>query len=346
MSKRVTIVDVARACGLAPSTVSNALSNKSYVTEKTRQLVLETAERLGYRASMTARSLRTQRTYTIGMLASDITNSFYAEILSGIEAVAWNRGYSLIIGNTEFSSAKQSRYIASMLDKDVDGLLLASHSLSPEDVAALERQNVPVVFLNRYDTRVAADYVGVDNQLGMQLAMSHLIDRGHRRIGYIGGRGVATAAQERLAGFRFAMMQAGLPVDETLVTAGDYSEESGRQAAAQVLSGPDKPTAIMCANDLMALGAMAYAVQNGLDVPGDVSLVGFDDIDFAGHPRLSLTTVHYPRADSGRVAADMLFDRIEHKGQQPFQNVRLRPHLMVRNSVRAIPVASDNPVTA
>ena len=341
MSKRTTIVDVARACGLAPSTVSNALSNKSYVTEKTKRLVLETAERLGYRASLTARSLRTQRTNTIGMLASDITNSFYAEIVSGIEEVGWNRGYSVIIGNTEFSSAKQSRYIASMLDKDVDGLLLASHSLTPEDVAALDRQGVPVVFLNRYDTRVAADYVGVDNQMGMQLAMTYLIELGHRRIGYIGGRGVATAAQERLAGFRSALVQAGIAVDESLVIEGDYSEESGRHAAAQLLNRTDRPTAIMCANDLMALGAMANAVLSGLDVPRDVSLVGFDDIDFASHPRLSLTTVHYPRADSGRVAADMLFDRIERKGQ-PYQNVRLRPHLVVRNSVRAVaPAESD-----
>jgi LacI family transcriptional regulator len=252
----------------------------------------------------------------------------------------------VIIGNTEFSSAKQSRYIASMLDKDVDGLLLASHSLTSEDVVSLERQNVPVVFLNRYDTRVAADYVGVDNQLGMHLAMSYLIEQGHRRIGYIGGRGVATAAQERLAGFRLALTLAGIPLQEDLLVAGDYSEESGRVAAAELLSRPERPTAIMCANDLMALGAMAHAVMSGLDVPGDISLAGFDDIDFAAHPRLSLTTVHYPRADSGRVAADLLFDRIERKGQ-PFQNIRLRPHLVVRNSVRAIePVQSEPPIGA
>lgn len=334
MAKRPTIVDVARACGLATSTVSNALHNKSYVTDKTRALVLETAERLGYRASMTARSLRTQHSCTIGMLVSDITHPFYTDILAGIEEVAWDQDYSVIIGNTEFSSAKQSKYIVSMLDKDVDGLILASHNLSAEDVETLKRYELPIAFLNRYDARFEADYVGVDNLLAIQLGVRHLVEHGHRRIGYVGGDGSTTAAQERLQGFHAALANAGLSADPAIITQGNYTQEAGLRAGEALLATSLRPTAIVCANDLMALGIMTAAMQRGLDIPGDLSIVGFDDIDFAAHPRIALTTVHYPRAESGRIAAELLFDRIE-KRKTAFQTVRLGAHLVIRQSVAA-----------
>jgi DNA-binding LacI/PurR family transcriptional regulator len=330
----VTIVDVARACKLAPSTVSNALANKPLVTPETRKFVVEIAEKLGYRASTTARALRLQRSWTIGLLASDIANSFYAEILSAVENCAWERGVSVLLGNTEFDDERQSRYIGSLLDKNVDGLIFMSHRLLDKDVEEIRRQRVPVVFLSRLDDRVEADFVSVDNVAGTRMAMRHLLEAGHRRIGFIAGRRQFTAANEREATYRQMLSEAGIEADPQLVAQGDYTEKSGRTGGAQLLDLAEPPTAIFCANDLMALGAMAAAAERGLRIPEDLSLVGFDNVDITAHPLISLTTVHTPRDEMGRAAARLLFDRVEGPARAQ-QRVWLMPTLVVRRSVTA-----------
>jgi DNA-binding LacI/PurR family transcriptional regulator len=332
LTGRVTIVDVARACNLAPSTVSNALANKPLVTPDTRRFVVEVAERLGYRASTTARSLRLQRSWTIGLLASDIANSFYAEILSAVEDEAWKRGVSVLLGNTEFDDEKQSRYVRSLLDKNVDGLIMMSHRLLDHDIEQIQRQRVPVVFLNRRDDRLNADYVSVDNVAGAEAAMRHLLEAGHRRIGFIAGRRQLTAAHERESTYRQALIQAGIPVDPTLIAEGDYTQASGHAASQALLKRENPPTAVFCANDLMALGLMAAAVELGFQLPEDLSIVGFDDLDITAHPLISLTTVHTPRRDMGRAAANLLLDRID-RHDRPYQRVWLMPRLIVRRSV-------------
>jgi DNA-binding LacI/PurR family transcriptional regulator len=302
------------------------------VTEETRKLVAEMAQKMRYRASITARSLRLQRSWSIGLIASDIADSFYAEILSAIEAEAWEHGFSVLMGNTEYDDAKQSRYIESMLDKRVDGLILSSHRLLDEDIVAINRQNTPVVFVNRFDSRLDADFVGVDNIAGTRMVMQHLIGLGHRRIGFIAGRAMLRAAHQRHTTYLESLETAGIAVDQAVIGAGDYTSASGRAAAEKLFDLPDPPTAIFAANDKMALGVMAAAVDRGLSVPKDISVAGFDDIDIAAHPLISLTTVRTPFRELGRIAATLILDRIDHKDRAS-QEVVLPPRFVVRNSV-------------
>lgn len=338
MNRRITIIDVARECGLAPSTVSNALAGKSIVTPETRSKVMKVARKLGYRASMTARALRTSRTGTVALLASDIANSFYADILKEIEGVVAAKGLSLFLGSTSFDDKKQSRYISSLIDKQIDGLILTSHSLRPADRKLLKEQKLPVVCLNRFDPLINADFVGVDNALGVRLAVEHLIAQGHRSIGFVSGRAVASAASERLGAYRSVLAEKGIPIDERLIVHGDYTEASGRAAAKKLLVLDPRPTAIYCANDLMALGVMAVAKEMDIAIPEELSVMGFDDIDIAAHPLIGLSTVYAPRDEIGRLAATMLIERIEAAAsgdveKAPLRHIRLQPKLVLRNTV-------------
>jgi len=341
VNRRVTLNDVARECGLAPSTVSNALANKSIVTPATKANVLKVARELGYRVSMTARALRTNRSGTIGLLASDIANSFYADILKQVEEVAWGKGISLFLGSTGFDDAKQSRYITSLIDKQIDGLILTSHSLRTTDRKLIKAHNIPVVCLNRYDRHLNADFVGVDNDRGVRLALEHLVSVGHRSIGFVTGPAVASAANERLDAYHAVLKEHGITrVDDSLVVLGEYTEVSGREAAQLLLRRTHPPTAIYCANDLMALGVMATAHELGLSIPADLSVMGFDDIDVAAHPLIGLSTISAPRGEMGRLAATMLIERVEGatdpQGEPiPFRHIRLAPTMVLRNTVAA-----------
>ncbi|MEP7457289.1 LacI family DNA-binding transcriptional regulator [Phyllobacterium sp. SB3] len=302
--------------------------------------MLEVANRLGYRASTTARSLRTQRSWTICMLVGDIANTYYAEIVIAVEEEAWRRGYSIILANTQFSETKQTGYVNAMLDKQVDGLILASHNLSGRDIEILNEHGTPVVFLSRFDPKLEADKVGVENAQGARLAVEHLLSFGHRRIAFIGGRQLTTAAYERYNSYKEALVNAGVELDPLLVAPGNYSQASGAEAARHLLSLPNPPTAIFCANDLMAIGVIGEAKLRGIPIPEQLSVVGFDNIEMAEHPLIQLTTIHVPRAELGQIAVSTLCNRIEGKSGG-LLDIRLAPHLISRATVAPPPLAKS-----
>ncbi len=309
-SRRPTIKDVAHACGLAPSTVSNALADKASVTAETRARVLAEATRLGYRASSLARGLRLHRTWTVGALVADISNPFFAEIVRGIEDALWAQDYSLVICSTDYDPRKEAAFLHLLLDKRMDGLILASTASDSDEVPRLRQRGVPYVLLNRRHRSQPSDYVGSDNAAGTAAAVAHLAELGHRRIGFICGPTQSSAAGERLDGYRREIRRRFRRIDPALVLPGDYSSERGAAAADCFLAMDRRPTAIVAANDFMALGAMARLQERGLSVPRDISLTGFDDNVIAGLPWVRLTSVRPHSRDLGSRAAALLLSRI------------------------------------
>jgi LacI family transcriptional regulator len=330
--RSVSIQDVARACGLAPSTVSNALSGKPYVREETRRRVMEVAAELGYRASAMARGLRLQRSWSIGLLLGDIANPYFPELMRGVEDVVAAAEYQLILGNTDYRADKQAAYLRLMRDKQVDGLILASQAAESPEVDGLALDGLPLVMLNQRQGSAPCDYVGVDSQAGLAATCRHLWQLGHLRIAYIQGRETSSAAQTRVGAFRDAMRALGAPVDPELIGQGDFSIESGEQVARRLLDQPDPPSAILAGNDLMAIGAMQAALDLGLSVPEDLSVVGFDDIFVAALPWINLTTVRQPTRKLGAAAARLLLERIEHGAAERPETIVLRPEFIVRGT--------------
>jgi LacI family transcriptional regulator len=303
---KITIKQVAAASGVAPSTVSNALTGKGYVSPETRSRVVEIAASLGYRASSVARSLRLQQTWSVGLLLADVSNPFFPAVVRGIEDVLWRKQYNLVLCNTDYRKDKEAAYLRHLLDKRLDGLILASTASDSDDVLRLQSERVPFVMLNRRHVSAKTHYVGMDNEGGVGMAMEHLLALGHRRIGFIKGRADSSAAEERYQGYRKALRQAGIPFDEALVAYGDYTIESGHAAAVGLMGRPRLPTAIVSANDFMAFGAMALFKERGLRVPEEMSVIGFDDIFVSALPWIELTTVRPQSWQLGARAAELL----------------------------------------
>ena len=337
---RPSIRDVARACNVSPATVSNALSNNRYVRQETRERVLEAADRLGYRASTVARSLRLQRSWTIGLLVANIANPFYPEVVNGIEEVAANEGWNLFLCNTNHQLDKQAQYIELLLGRQVDGIILASHP-DERTVEHLKRTAVPFVLLNKGHGHIDRDYVGIDHRGGIAKAFDHLWDLGHRRIAFIQGHPESDGANQRYDGFLECLRRKGLPHDQRLCVRGAYDFASGQAAGEQLLSLDDLPSAIIAASDTMALGAIDTLLKAGLAVPGDVSVVGFDDIPAASMPRIDLTTIRVPKKKIGVIAAQMLIDRIKESDEDGDGSERAEKQvicpvdLVVRNTTAA-----------
>ncbi len=234
---RITIKQVAAASGVATSTVSNALTGKGYVAPETRSRVMETAASLGYRASSLARSLRLQQTWSVGLLLADVSNPFFPAVVRGVEDVLWGKAYNLVLCNTDYRKDKEAAYLRHLLDKRLDGLILASTASDSDDVLRLQAERVPFVMLNRRHVSAKTHYVGMDNEGGVGMAMEHLLALGHRRIGFIKGRADSSAAEERYQGYLKALRQARIPFDEALVAYGDYTIEFG-SCGGRRLDGP------------------------------------------------------------------------------------------------------------
>jgi len=329
---RATIKDVARACGVAPSTVSNALSGSGYVRDDTRAQVLDAAKRLGYRASSVARGLRMQRSWSVGLLLADIANPWFPELVRGVEDVLWSAQINLVLCNTDYQAEKEDAYLRHLIDKRVDGLILASTGAESPAVPRLQAEGVPLVMLNRRHGSVATDYVGMDNKGGVAAAVAHLAELGHSRIGFIAGRISSSAASERREGYLLAMAAHFGAAPPELIAQGDYSIVSGFEATRRLLALTPPPTAIVSANDFMAYGAIDAITLAGMSVPRDISVTGFDDILVSGLSLIRLTTVRPPTWKLGATAAELLLKRVGKKALGLRESVILPSELVVRGT--------------
>jgi LacI family transcriptional regulator len=335
MSRRPTQEDVARLAGVSRATVSYVINNRTdgnvRISEETRCRVLDAVKELGYRPNVLARSLRQGQTHTIGMIVPDNTNPFFAEVARGVEDTSFQQGYSVILCNSDSDLDKELLYTNVLAEKRVDGILFVAVGMSAERICGLQERRMPVVVVDRDIPDVAVDSVMTANERGGWLATRHLIELGHRRIGCIAGPSDVTPSAERGTGYRQALREAVLSVEEELIMRGDFQYESGYQAARQLLSMDDPPTAIFACNDLMAIGAISAAVELGRQVPADLSVVGFDDVPLASFANPALTTVVQPKHEIGVVAATMLLERMQDPDKPPRRRM-LNTKLVVRKS--------------
>jgi LacI family transcriptional regulator len=335
--QKVTIRDVAREANVALSTVSNALAGKSNVSQSTRLRVQEIAARLGYRASTVARALRMQRTFAVGVLMSDIANPSSPDFLRGIEDILDREQCSLLVCNTDEMLDKQLAHMRVLLDRQVDGLVMLSQHCEQPEVRAALQSGPPFVLLQRRTRANLDDYVGADNLQGIIAAARHLVDLGHRRIGFIRGPVESSAAEERLQAFRHAVETFGLDADPTLIVQGGYRAEHGYRAAGTFFGMRRRPSAILAANDMSAIGVLDRAGELGIAVPGEVSLIGLDDIMIAACGPIDLTTIHLPRREMGAAAANLLTQRIRGKPGGPPRQICFPMELVVRGSTGPAP---------
>ena len=334
----VTIRDVAKEAGVSTATVSRALNEAELVTEETRRKVLVVIERLGYRPNAVARGLTTRKTKTIGLIVSDIMNPFYPEVARGVEDVLSTHGYNVILCNTDRDPKKESDYINLLIEKRVEGIVFASLPADKSLLTDLDRSGVPWVSAGHAMSGLEHDCVVVDNVLGAYQATQHLIRVGHRRIGHIAGPLHESVTAERLEGYRRAMIDQGLDPDDPPVVEADYKQAGGYAAAMKLLALHPPVTALFVGNDLMAIGALEAAHERGLSVPGDLAIIGIDDIPIASLHTIQLTTVAQPKTEIGAVATRMLLDRIERissENAQTGSKVVLTPRLIVRRTCGA-----------
>lgn len=340
--KRVTIRDVAQETGLALSTVSNALAGKNYVSDETRELVLKATERLGYRASVVARALRMQRSFAIGVLIADVANPSSADFVRGVEDVAMREKCTLLLCNTDGDEERQMAHMRTLIDRQVDGIVLISQHCSSPRIRGLLEDGPPFVLVQRRNVAFDEDYVGSDNVEGLSEAIRHVHDLGHRRVGFVRGPVDSSSARERLETFQRQAAALGLDLSEDLVFPGDYSFEGGIAAARYFLKMRRRPTCILASSDMSAIGVMQVALDAGLAIPGDLSVVGLDDIALAAVRSINLTTIQLQKRDMGIQAGELLVSRIK-EPTRPARQIILPTRLIVRASTAPPAAAAARP---
>jgi transcriptional regulator, LacI family len=328
-----TIRDVANSAGVSTSTVSHVINRTRHVSAETRERVLNAIQALHYQPNRLARSLRNRQTTTFGVLLPNSANSFFAEVLLGIESACFDSGYSVILGNANDNAQREMFYLDVLLSKQVDGILLISTGAYREALDALMRRDTPVVLVDRSPGTLEIDTVFTDNRGGGLMATDYLLRLGHRRIGCITGPSPLAPSAERLTGYRLALQAAGISVDEALIVPGEFQHEGGYQACQRLLALAEPPTAIFACNDMMAVGALCALHEAGLRVPEEVSVVGFDDIPLASYTVPRLTTVAQPAQEIGRVAVEKLIERLQNR-DAPANHVRLPVHLVERDTCK------------
>lgn len=309
MARPVNMTEVATRAGVSVTTVSHVLSGRRPVAEATRASVLAVIEQLGYRPNTLAQGLRTRRTMTVGLVVPDLTNPFYPAVLQGMADVLLPAGYHTVVCNTGGSRDEELSFLTDLTTRQVDGIVIAAFGLNRKDLLA--HREVPLVRLGggRFDADLG-DLVRSDDEGGIAQAVRHLIERGHRRVAYIGGAAHAGPSDQREAGYRHALAEDGRPVEDDLVVHTAYTRDAGRAAAERLLGRDDPPDAIACANDLIAIGVLDAARARGLTVPDDLAVTGYDDIEAASLVTPALTTVVNPAAEIGRACAEALLPRL------------------------------------
>lgn len=331
MKARTQIKDVARAAGVSTATVSHVINKTRAVSEATRQRVMRAIETCNYYPNSHARSLASGRSHTLGLLVSDISNPFFPELVKSIETVAFEKGYDVILSNTDYNDERTLNYVQRFIERKVAGVALMTSELDRNLIDELARYHVPVVFLDIGSAGVCMSNLLVNYGEGIEEAIKHLVSLGHRNIAYIGGPGHLASAAKRLEAFCNTMVGQLPGADRPVIYEGDFRLEGGRLAAREMFEEGELPTAVVVANDMMALGVMQECRERGLHVPEDISIVGFDDIAFAALSNPPLTTVRLPRAELGLKAVEALLATIQDSDRQGVE-INIPTYLVLRDS--------------
>lgn len=323
----ITIKDIAERAGVSYATVSRALNGREDVSETTRSKIFELAREMGYQPNAIARSLVKRESHIIALIVPDVSNPFFADITMAVNAAAEKAGYTTMVCNTGWDPIKEQEKLRIMVEQRVDGIILKPTAfLRP---GALEALNIPVV-LYWHAMPDELSYIEVDHERGSQMAVQHLIDRGYRRIAYIGGQETSPSNHIRLLAYQQTLQEAGRTVDPHLISFGGFNLESAYERIAELRQLPNPPDAAFCANDILAMGVLQYARDNGLAVPADFGIIGFDDISYASLPLINLSSVSQPRDKLGEEAFQALLREIESFPVRTRQRILVEPELKVR----------------
>lgn len=325
--------DVARLAGVSTSTVSHVINKDRFVSEAITEKVDAAIKSLNYAPSALARSLKLNQTRTIGMLITASTNPFYSELVRGVERSCFERGYSLVLCNTEGDEQRMNRNLETLMQKRVDGLLLLCTETHQPSLEIMQRYpSIPSVMMDWAPFDGDSDLIQDNSLLGGDMATRYLIERGYTRIACIAGPLDKTPARLRLEGYREAMHNAKLAIPEGYEITSNFEFGGGFDAMQTLLAHPQRPDAVFVGNDAMAVGAYQALYQAGLRIPQDMAVIGYDDIELARYMTPPLTTIHQPKDELGELAIDVLIHRIAQPGQKQ-QRMQLTPELVVRGSV-------------
>lgn len=333
----ITLKDIAVKTNCSVSTVSRILNNKCKqyrISAETEKLVLETAKSMNYRPNELARGLRLKRSHSIGLVVPDISNPFFAHVTHIIQRHAYDAGYSLIVCNTDEDIELEIEQIELLRRKGVDGYIILPVGTAQEHIIELLVHNKPVVLLDRTFDTISSNAVVVDNHKGSYQAVKHLIDNGHRRIAIIQGLRNTSTNTARLQGYYDALNDHSIEIDERLVAGNDFRKENGYIETKLFLKLAEPPTAIFTTSDLITLGTLQAISEEGKSIPKDISIVAFDDIDYAPFLVAPLTSVRQPRDMMGKMAVKLLIDDIRSKGINRKERIVLDTKLILRKSVR------------
>jgi LacI family transcriptional regulator len=333
MTRTVGITDVAADAGVSVTTVSHALSGNRGVSEATRRRIQESVERLGYRPNLVARGLRLQRTHTVALLVVDISNPYYPALARAVTDALGANGYITFIGNTDGNADAERTFIQEAVARNVDGIIMQPMSLDFDEMRALAG-STPLVIVGNTDIDPVADMVSTLDELGINEGVAHLVANNHTNLAFVSGPEDREPGPARLLAFRAATAAAGISVPPSNIINVPFTRDGGYEAGRQLLLRMEstRPTAIMCANDLIAIGVMDVAHETGLSMPNEVAVIGFDNIDTANLLSPKLTTVDSLAVAVGSNSARVLLERIDEGETTPFRITELATRLVIRQS--------------
>jgi len=342
--RRVTLKEVAKAAGVSVGMASRVLSNYGSFSDATRQRVESAAKSLDYRPNHLARSLRVGRTKAIGVVVSNILSYHWTTFIRSIEAAASERGYQVILGTTADDPAAELAYLRTLQERNVDGIILSPSPVNEPFVMKLIESGLPMVLIENYNAELRVPRINIDDRAAAEGATRHLIDQGHERIGIVAGNQSLLSGQGRLQGYRDALTAAGLPVDESLITIGNYRFDPAYKATEALLSLPQPPTALLVCNELMTGAALQCLKDRGVSLPDELSLVAFDDPAWTSFFRPAITTVRTPRVEIARLALETLLGLLADPESRDASAVerKIATEFVVRESV-VPPRASVSP---
>lgn len=328
------IQDVAKLAEVSTATVSRALAMPQRVSPDTRARVLDAIAKTGYVPNPAARSLRSQKTGMVLVVLPDLANTFFSKILRGIEETLFESGYGMIIGDLDGSPEKEAHFAAFTAAGRVDGAILLNGHLfgqSREGRGEAVKTDIPLVALCEAIPDADIPQIEIDNRIAARRMTQHLVSLGHRSIAYVSGPAGNVLEKERYRGYRDGLRRSSVEFDPTLFLAGDYTIESGVRAGEEIVRRKARPTAVFCTSDEMAIGLMRTLLSAGIRVPDDISVAGFDDIEFAAVAEPALTTIHQPRRELGQAAATALIALLQNR--ETSSRIRLKTEIIVRDSV-------------
>jgi LacI family transcriptional regulator len=332
--RMVSIREVAERAGVSLGTVSNVLNRPEMVAEATRQRVQEVIKELGFVRNASAHYLRAGRSRYLGLVVLDVTNPFFTEVARGVEDAANEAGYVVILCNSDSSPEKEGRYLRVLAEQRPAGVIITPVHNEVSYLQRLRQQEIAVVLLDRPSQTRDLCSVAVDDVLGGTLATHHLLELGHRRIGFVSGPLTIRQCAERWQGMRRAIKAAGLAPEKVMVEIPAVAQNvsAGEQCVEAILQQEPRPTAIFCANDLLALGLMRGLLRRGIRIPDEIALIGYDDVEFAGALSPALSSIRQPKYELGRSAAELLLEEIGAAAGHQHRQIVYQPELIVRAS--------------